>query len=80
LEIGDIRPPYPYRVRWYLNNGSLYLGEIHFEVANGKLFSGKDNEEYRLMEKLTGRKFSKKYENHTQRFSGKEVRYPSCKQ
>ena len=66
---GAIIPPEEtsrYKVDWYLNDSSLYLSDIDFNVSSHKredIFL--DNEQYKRMEELTGIKFDTVYENHT---------------
>ena len=55
-----------YSIVWYLNDSLLYLSDIDFFVVFDEIEDiFPNNEQYKLMEKLTGVKFDTKYENHT---------------
>ena len=52
---------------WFLKDNRIYLSDIHFFSVglNGLDTIFPNNEQYKLMEKMTGVKFNSKYKNHT---------------
>lgn len=64
-----------YSAIWYLNDSLLYLSDIDFFLLVDKVENiFPNNEQYKLMEELTGSKFDTIYENHT-RYTYKEHKH-----
>lgn len=68
-----------YYIVWYLNDSLLYLSDINFFlILDGIETIFSNNEQYKLMEQLTGVKFDTIYENHT-RNKYEETKYDRSK-
>ncbi|MDR1517064.1 MAG: hypothetical protein LBS52_03025 [Dysgonamonadaceae bacterium] len=62
----DPDPTTNYMVVWYLNDSLLYLSDIYPNLSSDKVEETfPDDELYKRMEKLTGIKFDRAYENHS---------------